>query len=177
MTRILALALAFPELLAWMKSEKQLHRKYVFKVRPQTRQAAAAGLARPREKGGEGAPRAEGRARPWRCRRHTRGQLLALAKAILKPLPSLVDLPLDGDAHINVCGDTHGQFYDLINIFDVAGEPSPTNPYVSHRANEGMGEGAGRSGNRCGPLSAINGPLSSTRRLRSCAAALQWRLC
>lgn len=32
--------------------------------------------------------------------------------------------------HINVCGDTHGQFYDLCNIFAQAGMPSPSNPFL-----------------------------------------------
>lgn len=32
--------------------------------------------------------------------------------------------------HINVCGDTHGQFYDLLNIFDTFGYPSEDNPYL-----------------------------------------------
>jgi len=38
------------------------------------------------------------------------------------------ELPRRGT--FSVCGDTHGQFYDLIHIFELNGLPSPNNPYL-----------------------------------------------
>eukprot|EP00957_Ditylum_brightwellii_P173666 13222385-Ditylum_brightwellii.AAC.1 len=31
---------------------------------------------------------------------------------------------------ITVCGDTHGQYYDVLNIFEMNGYPSKNNPYL-----------------------------------------------
>lgn len=58
----------------------------------------------------------------------------------LKEVPSLVDVSVpepnaDGEGgYITVCGDTHGQYYDLLNVFDMNGMPSESNPYVFNGA-------------------------------------------
>lgn len=56
--------------------------------------------------------------------------ILLKAKEIMKPLPSLVDIPFKNGSKFTVCGDTHGQFYDLLNIFELNGFPSEENPYL-----------------------------------------------
>lgn len=58
-------------------------------------------------------------------------ELLYRARHLLASYPSLVHIPWPVNApYFNVCGDTHGQYYDTVNIFKLAGIPSPTNPYV-----------------------------------------------
>lgn len=52
-------------------------------------------------------------------------------KEYLTQQPSLVDVAIPGDSKFTVCGDIHGQYYDLMNIFRLNGVPSETNPYVS----------------------------------------------
>jgi hypothetical protein len=49
---------------------------------------------------------------------------------------TLVDVSLAPVETINVCGDVHGQFFDMLTIFQRHGNPSPSNPYLFN------GEGA-----------------------------------
>ncbi|XP_015119779.1 serine/threonine-protein phosphatase 5 [Diachasma alloeum] len=44
--------------------------------------------------------------------------------------PSLIDVSIPDDSKFTICGDIHGQFYDLLNIFELNGLPSETNPYL-----------------------------------------------
>jgi len=41
---------------------------------------------------------------------------------------SSIEVPEDGE--MTVCGDVHGQYYDLLNIFELNGVPSEVNPYL-----------------------------------------------
>ncbi|XP_038818048.1 serine/threonine-protein phosphatase 5-like [Salvelinus namaycush] len=57
-------------------------------------------------------------------------QILIQVKELLSKLPSLIEITLKETEKITICGDTHGQFYDLLNIFELNGLPSETNPYL-----------------------------------------------
>ncbi|XP_041969486.1 serine/threonine-protein phosphatase 5 [Aricia agestis] len=57
-------------------------------------------------------------------------KILIDVKAYLMKQPSLVDINVPEDQKFTVCGDIHGQFYDLMNIFKLNGLPSPQNPYL-----------------------------------------------
>ncbi|CAH8828984.1 unnamed protein product [Trichobilharzia szidati] len=47
-----------------------------------------------------------------------------------RKLPSLVEIDVPDESKFTVCGDIHGQFYDLMNIFEINGLPSKDNPYL-----------------------------------------------
>lgn len=58
-------------------------------------------------------------------------QIMLQAKALFEALPNIVEVPVPAGSKITVCGDVHGQFYDLVDsIFAGNGMPSAENPYV-----------------------------------------------
>ncbi|KAK2167212.1 hypothetical protein LSH36_31g05027 [Paralvinella palmiformis] len=57
-------------------------------------------------------------------------QILLDVVKLFKEQSSLVDITILDDSKFTVCGDIHGQFYDLMNIFDMNGLPSEENPYI-----------------------------------------------
>lgn len=57
--------------------------------------------------------------------------IVLAAKKIMDTLPNIVNVPVPEGKKITVCGDVHGQYYDLANaIFHQNGLPSPDNPYL-----------------------------------------------
>jgi len=57
-------------------------------------------------------------------------QILLNARKLFLAMPTLIDIPFPENSKFTVCGDTHGQYYDLLNIFEINGLPSETNPYL-----------------------------------------------
>lgn len=57
-------------------------------------------------------------------------RILLAMKDLLDRTPTVVDVPVPSGTSITVCGDVHGQYYDLLNIFELNGPPSETNPYL-----------------------------------------------
>lgn len=62
-------------------------------------------------------------------RRYVYRILLEIIK-LLQSLPTLVDIDIPEGKEFTVCGDVHGQFYDVCNIFKLNGMPSEENPYL-----------------------------------------------
>jgi len=57
--------------------------------------------------------------------------LLKLAREVLDKEANIVDVTVGGSVEqITVCGDIHGQYYDLLNIFKLNGYPSVHKPYL-----------------------------------------------
>ena len=89
------------------KQQKSIHRKYAYKVQSLLLNGAES----------------------W-CSLNCFFQILSQIKALLYSLPTMLEIPVAPSGKLTVCGDTHGQFYDLMNIFALNGLPSETNPYL-----------------------------------------------
>lgn len=64
-------------------------------------------------------------------------RLLIHSKRYFESLPSLTQISVPDASssdsfspRVTVCGDTHGQFYDVMNIFAINGFPTASNPYL-----------------------------------------------
>lgn len=57
-------------------------------------------------------------------------RLLSETKKIFEAEATLVDFNFPAGGRVTVFGDVHGQFYDLLNVFQLNGYPSETNPCV-----------------------------------------------
>ena len=50
-------------------------------------------------------------------------KVINAATEVFKTEPNVLDI----DSPLTVCGDIHGQFFDLVKLFEVGGKPSETN--------------------------------------------------
>uniref|UniRef100_A0A0R3RR96 protein-serine/threonine phosphatase n=1 Tax=Elaeophora elaphi TaxID=1147741 RepID=A0A0R3RR96_9BILA len=57
-------------------------------------------------------------------------KILLAIRRMFGELPTLVEITIPPGKKFTICGDIHGQFYDLCNVFDLNGLPSATNPYL-----------------------------------------------
>ena len=57
-------------------------------------------------------------------------KILIEMKKIFEAEPTVKTITFPKDGKFTVCGDIHGQYYDLLNIFNLNGLPSPENPYL-----------------------------------------------
>ncbi|KAI9890519.1 MAG: hypothetical protein M1814_003858 [Vezdaea aestivalis] len=57
-------------------------------------------------------------------------QIILAVKDITYDEPTMVEIEVDAENKLTVCGDTHGQFFDLLEIFRLNGFPSDTHSYL-----------------------------------------------
>ncbi|PGH10142.1 hypothetical protein AJ80_07593 [Polytolypa hystricis UAMH7299] len=57
-------------------------------------------------------------------------QIVEAAKNIVYDEATMVEVQVDKGTKLTVCGDTHGQYFDLLEIFRLNGYPSDTHAYL-----------------------------------------------
>lgn len=57
-------------------------------------------------------------------------QIVLAVKEIVHAEPTMVEMGIQDGHKLTVCGDTHGQYYDLLEIFRLNGNPSETHGYL-----------------------------------------------
>ncbi|KAL2786579.1 hypothetical protein BJX66DRAFT_328465 [Aspergillus keveii] len=57
-------------------------------------------------------------------------QIVKAVKDIVYAEPTMVEIGVDEGKRLTVCGDTHGQFFDLLEIFRLNGFPTDTHAYL-----------------------------------------------
>lgn len=59
-------------------------------------------------------------------------EIIVHATRLLRGQPTILDIPAPTSpgARVTIVGDTHGQFSDVLRIFQINGEPSETNMYI-----------------------------------------------
>jgi serine/threonine-protein phosphatase 5 len=57
-------------------------------------------------------------------------EILLQSKALFEKEPNLVRVSVREGQRLTICGDTHGQFFDLVKLFEVNGLPSERHIYV-----------------------------------------------
>ncbi|RKF59364.1 Serine/threonine-protein phosphatase T [Erysiphe neolycopersici] len=57
-------------------------------------------------------------------------QIVVAVKKILYDEPTMVEIKIEDDTQLTVCGDTHGQYFDLMEIFRINGFPTEKHHYL-----------------------------------------------
>lgn len=57
-------------------------------------------------------------------------QIVKAVRDIVYEEPTMVEMDIDQGTSLTVCGDTHGQFFDLLELFRLNGFPTATHAYL-----------------------------------------------